>query len=1409
MFKTLLRTLPSLSGNVALNCNVNEVSQINKDSFECFIRHASLIPLQNKYYDKVINVSLLDGRWEHDVKRFYKYYANYFYDENFPFNETDYQKLDLTASVQQEPRNKDYEFGCKRGLCSSTGYQFIFYAPFYIDDVDSIPDNFTIDIKFDNGVHKSVRINIGNYKKSLKNYLYVYLKRYVEQIDDNVVYCLWESNQGTYFGLDAKRGGLVQVKDNVVGALYNRQMTMNNFDWTICDGFKRNALIMRQIIPLCFSFNVNDLLNKQERKYTWGARADITGRYEFNSKAEDFYDFTIDYSDFKVSQQKYVGHDDKETFLSTNIMDIGFPSMREGKFHKYKYTNKVTPKYTRWKLKYSSDKNPYITNISWAFSYINKTSNYQYGEFPLYANSLIPYAKMDAANLTNLLLSAGDKDTDYVNSLNNHICDWFTTMPKDGTVEDMTEKDVWCDVKDGQAYYKGILYNLNSFCNTFEPEKRPDKFGVFVRPNLTTMTQLDAETLQEADIIMSYSSMGASDADIYSNVSFYDNGRRTEFFDLTDEGFNTPVIVTNGELIESVPKERVSDYIDIKNGISYFPNSVLTYINLTGMSYNAYTAQMLRDHILATGHGSADTFAGITYAYINVMYDSGSDLGASLYSYYQTTYQQYVSEFEEVYERIPDYYEWNKFYSVDELLRSIGFITQDVGEAIDEYSVTSYERLPFGYNSNIIRYDEEGNVKCTLFEYVRNNHDLGDEYDEVNYFPIGENVDYLSYDPYMYCSNYESEDFEDLTVAYTGISLDNDSETGTVKYSFFVRRKMISSYCLENISEKYGITIPELTEYSYVPKYADNGRVDLRYFEKSPTNALDGISTSEYGFDRTDKYVFVDGYSLKAFINSYNGLHGTDIAFADVSEKPVTAYAHVINADHIENYRKELCQDADGKLVVPNATEENVIMKHIYRRRRVVVIDELTKDISLKDFYSPVGGSYKEFLESGETDVYIKKTFYMLNDTLYGIMAGDGSELTPMFLYTFDDDVESVSETFPVVNAANLSSGAQDAGTALRPLMTTVWKTEEAVTNIKNLVMSGNLVSKNGYWQYQDINYDVYMQVNTENISVDGTYYKKSVATDTELASIVENGLTYYKNYGMYVKTTDSHIYAMYIVDVDFSNTKYSINMDNGLALLFDTVDGKPYNDRMFRWLVPYLTTNLFSEFTLLAESTMVKPHTFTIDVKYQPIIYDAGNTTDSYKYEIFNDTADTNTYDIKFVNSSKSKLQLNRYMNRITPLIVRTDLIRGRYSLKFKFNDNTIDENNIFKTVLNPNIYQPLYVVTDYDTVNHKENSHVTVEQYEWKHFNHNELFNLEESFSYTVPSLLIYEDVLAAESFDRTFEVFKKHINKYGIVGDDHGKFLFLLNRYKVNYISEPVKTSSYGTHKLYSLTYKFTLS
>ena len=63
MFKTLLRTLPSLSGNVALNCNVNEVSQINKDSFECFIRHASLIPLQNKYYDKVINVSLLDGRW--------------------------------------------------------------------------------------------------------------------------------------------------------------------------------------------------------------------------------------------------------------------------------------------------------------------------------------------------------------------------------------------------------------------------------------------------------------------------------------------------------------------------------------------------------------------------------------------------------------------------------------------------------------------------------------------------------------------------------------------------------------------------------------------------------------------------------------------------------------------------------------------------------------------------------------------------------------------------------------------------------------------------------------------------------------------------------------------------------------------------------------------------------------------------------------------------------------------------------------------------------------------------------------------------------------------------------------------------------------------------------------------------
>jgi hypothetical protein len=90
-----------------------------------------------------------------------------------------------------------------------------------------------------------------------------------------------------------------------------------------------------------------------------------------------------------------IGNDGKNTLVGVpvysiktefaNIMDMGFPSLNECRYKKYEKTNKISPNFSRWKLKYSPDEHPYITNFSSAFSQINTD---HYSEYPQkYSNS--------------------------------------------------------------------------------------------------------------------------------------------------------------------------------------------------------------------------------------------------------------------------------------------------------------------------------------------------------------------------------------------------------------------------------------------------------------------------------------------------------------------------------------------------------------------------------------------------------------------------------------------------------------------------------------------------------------------------------------------------------------------------------------------------------------------------------------------------------------------------------------------------------------------------------------------------------------------------------------------------------------------------------------------------------------
>ena len=585
MFKPLLRTLPSTTGNISLNCEVNNFNSTESNVLETNIQCASLIPLQNNFCDNIHNVSLLNDKWEQLVKTFYGNYRDTFYEDNFNYNKKDYVYFDDSNPV--DSRNTNYEFGCKRISYSKNKYQFNFYAPVYCTDINDLADYFEIHININDRITKTIKINIGN--ATTNNYLQVFLKRYIDKINDDAIYLLSQSKQATYYGIDVVNGGLVQVKDNIVGQLYNNQNTINNFDNIITDGFKRNKLIMQQIIPLSFSFNIDDILTDDEKhKYYYGTPIKITGNYSNDAIQYDFYDFSADYIKFNPIVQ----HEDKNTGnmiiknSDYNVMDVSYPSLNEAYYCKYRNTNKLTTRYGRWKLKYSTDDYPYITNMSFGFSYIGN-SNYNYGGFPIIENSLKP-----VADIVNHDLRYNNKSESFIRAKNNHISTWYT--PVIDNSENELDNNMFSTVTDNKVYYNGILYDLSSV-KTSTPI---DYFGVFVMPS-TTIADIDNTIYCENTIDLSYTNNATIN-------TFAENTYTSMFIDsnqynakITNNDFYTYNNTGTGDYIEFADADKYNTFYsvselrnllgnDIDDVISYDSTDIMS-IKANEISQNTFT----------------------------------------------------------------------------------------------------------------------------------------------------------------------------------------------------------------------------------------------------------------------------------------------------------------------------------------------------------------------------------------------------------------------------------------------------------------------------------------------------------------------------------------------------------------------------------------------------------------------------------------------------------------------------------------------------------------------------------------------------------------------------------------------------------------------------------------------------
>ena len=293
MFKSLLRTIPSVSGNFTLSCRLNDIYKKSDKEYKAYVNSAILLPLDNNTrLFKDINVNLSNAKYEYDVQRYWKLISDSFYTDTYSINKSIFDDYDLNPINLKDNRDKTFEFGCSRLPINYTNYQFRFFAPIYINDPNDLPDSFNILIKNkDNQILKKIVIPIA--ENVNLNKLRIYLIKFVSKLQGNVpAYWNFHDNKIIYKNvIDCKNGGLINFTSYNVIKNNSSQVVINDFDNSISYGYESNNIIISEVIPLSFIFNIEDFIDSNDLRYYHFNNFIISGSYVKNGIQQPFYDF--------------------------------------------------------------------------------------------------------------------------------------------------------------------------------------------------------------------------------------------------------------------------------------------------------------------------------------------------------------------------------------------------------------------------------------------------------------------------------------------------------------------------------------------------------------------------------------------------------------------------------------------------------------------------------------------------------------------------------------------------------------------------------------------------------------------------------------------------------------------------------------------------------------------------------------------------------------------------------------------------------------------------------------------------------------------------------------------------------------------------------------------------------------
>ena len=1467
MFKSLLRTIPSLSGNVKINCYVENFEQdkTDKDKFYGFIKNADLSPLQNLLLNQRVKLSLLDGSWEYDISKYYHYYNNTFYNKNYSFNRSDYQILDLFANNQISSRNKDYEFGCKRVSYSQTGYQFNFFAPIWCDNFDSLPDYFRIIITFSNKMEKYINIPIKEYYN--QNYLRNYLKRYLNKIDSNVIFGNQVNNQGTYYGIDVKNGGIVSIIDNIFSRIYNIQMTQNNFDNIICVGVVRNNLIIRQVLPLSFSFNIEDIMSNQEKYYFMNEDVKITGSYVKTNTPLKFYDFNINYYTYKF-KYKIFNKKLKEFVnnTSSNICESSYPALEEKRYIGYKYSNKLTPTYNRWKLKCTSDKYPYITNINYAF---NKKNTYIYGDYPIF----LKYAKINNFDGSNFYIDYNDEE--YINILNNNISTWFTLYNNIINMSNTSLLASWSDIIDNKTYYNGILYDFNNLYNDIDDKTLNfNKFGVFIEPELNVDNNSSKKIAKN---ILSHDSVEKKNNICINktiNISVKDDiedenkiNLPVPIYQLNNLNYNSCIdndfIMYNGNEYDGYETYiEYADYLD--NNRYYDYNEIYNYINKKDnipnilrnkiiygyyklpLNYveNIYALDKENDkYTFIFSDFIAQNILTMYYSFNNSEKKRINDDSFFNYNFYDSNKNEEIAIY--INKKFITIYDIYKAYS--ECYNDETIAIKEIKKLIEEFKhVKTYNYICSKKlkNFTIYNYFED--------ELYNSNSFLDRNKDNciwISSYNLSNLIGFSKNELNNLISKQTFAKFLDIDNIKEYISCILNKDNNTNICDFIYLRQRVTLY--DNNDIVYYDTFTKLSEIiNYIDiyelleslKYNSEKQCFTLYHQKtfklgSHLNIIENNVNSNY-ID-VDLYFYDTFYVLNDKIYNYIQENNYQIYIYTLNNDVSKIYDNILytyksNANTVFYTWYELSINTNELYDIYSSSLKPLFYSTYTSNKDAYLLTEMFGNNKNKEINTIYVKQYNYNIFDDTKDEYIayRYVYEIMQNLFIDLYIANNLGLIPecfneklTFDYIIDILLKPDEQNYQILYNKDLTNNE------LELLLDNYFNNEKKISDdeksekedeitncVKEILLTYPKTYKDANLRkrFFELN-DNYLTDSSNNKLI----YKSRKNIEVQFINDIDNNKikNMFDSYKLNLYQYNNTNYLYYHIKIIYDNTSYSFNINDKNNILqhintinnesIETYNIKNVNYNQFYKIYPYLKHNIFLTYYLTSKN-IIKPYNYNINLYYYPVVIDNGSTNKSNLYSgIFYDEDENNknVYDIYYNKSSKKTLNLNRYINDIEPLIEEINdngLLNDIFELKYKTTLFTFGEKNIFKNTINIFRYDGIRV---YDDVNNKD-VYSKTNEIEYKHFNDNKLYNLEKEIIINFNETFTYEELLNLQNENIIIKHFGNYLNKSNFYVFDNNQILFLYNRYKLNILSNSVKLNKQKSEKLYTLAYKFTL-